>query len=83
MTKDEALEMALWALEDFSLVDKLAFEASEAIKQVLAQPPRKWIGLTFQERCELWNISSKFSPDSVIMHDFAKDVEEELRKKNI
>ena len=47
-----------------------------------SSPQRTWVGLTYQERCELWNISSKFSPDSVIMHDFAKDIELALREKN-
>jgi hypothetical protein len=46
------------------------------------QPKRDWVGLTYQERCELWNIASKFSPDSVIMHDFAKDIEQALKDKN-
>ena len=46
-------------------------------------PSRKeWQGLTYKERCELWNIASKFSPDSVIMHDFARDIERALKEKN-
>jgi hypothetical protein len=43
---------------------------------------REWVGLTYKERCELWNIASKFSPDSVIMHDFARDIEAALKEKN-
>ena len=50
MTKNEALELALLALEDFSITDKLAFKASKAIKKALAQPEqRPWVGLTKED----------------------------------
>lgn len=47
-----------------------------------AQPRREWVGLTYKERCELWNIASKFSPVAVIMHDYAREIESALREKN-
>jgi hypothetical protein len=43
---------------------------------------REWVGLTHKERCELWNIASKFSPDAVIMHDYAREIEAKLKEKN-
>jgi len=47
-----------------------------------APPQREWVGMTHKERCELWNIASKFSPDAVIMHDYAREIEAALREKN-
>jgi len=64
--------------------DEFGFTKSsdEDVPLYTAPPQRKWVGLTYKERCELWNISSKFSPESVIMQDFAKDIESRLRELN-
>lgn len=88
-TLREAAQMALEALQEskpIDIDDPAAFyrsaHAIEALRVALAQPERKWQGLTYKERCELWNIASTFSPDSVIMHDFAKDIERALKERN-
>ena len=48
----------------------------------MPQIQKNWQGLNHKHRCELWNIASKFSPESVMIHDFAKDIEEALKRKN-
>jgi len=60
MTKDEALRMALEALDALCINDYSGYElgkrdahlvdnALTAIKEALAQPEREWIGLTDEE----------------------------------
>jgi hypothetical protein len=84
MSKDEAIELALDALHLWHWTGETTDlnKAYDALLEVIDTPEKPWISLTYKERCELWNISSKFSPDSVIMHDFAKDIELALREKN-
>jgi len=85
MTKDEALKLALEALHLWHWTGETTKfnEAHDALREVVDVPEKSWVGLTYKERCELWNICSMFSPDSVIMHDFAKDIEQALREKNV
>ena len=58
MTKDEALTLALEALENgmkFVWTDperEAGFVAIDAIKEALAQPERSWVGLTREEMVE-------------------------------
>ena len=67
---------------------ELGFWFSEGIagqgclNEPLYTHPKEWQGLTYQERTELWNESVKYSPSDVRMHDFAKDVEANLKQKN-
>ena len=84
MGKDEAIKFALDAIHFWlwtGETNKLN-EAHDVLREFVDSPEKPWIGLTYKERCELWNISSKFSTESVIMHDFAKDIELLLREKN-
>jgi hypothetical protein len=48
----------------------------------IPEPKREWVGLTYQERCELWDEVVKYSPSEVRIHDFAKDIETKLKEKN-
>lgn len=84
MSKDEAIKLALDALHLWHWTGETTDlnKAHDALLEVVNTPEKPWVCLTYKERCELWNISSKFSPESVIMHDFAKDIELALREKN-
>jgi hypothetical protein len=84
MTKNEVIKLALDALHLWHWTGETneLNKAHDALLEIVDTPEKPWVGLTYKERCELWNISSKFSPDSVIMHDFAKDIELALREKN-
>ena len=84
MTKNEVIKLALDALHLWHWTGETLElnKAHDALLEIVDTPEKPWVGLTYKERCELWNISSKFSPDSVIMHDFAKDIELALREKN-
>ena len=102
MTKDEALRMALEALEnsdklingsgnhfglegamdgyyrgcfDIDGNNKLLNEAITAIKKVLAQPQRTWVGLTDEEVNDLYN-------EGMGIHATIEATEAKLRSKN-
>ena len=53
MTKDEALKLALSALNDVRQetfhAEKKVWEAIYTIKKVLSQPQHEWVGLTKEE----------------------------------
>ena len=78
MNKDEALKLALEALERYQ-VKRQDFErfadVITAIKEALAQPERHWVGLTDKEANELWE-----STDSD--WELMKRTEFKLKEKN-
>ena len=84
MTKDEALKMTLEALEADPLemvadanghMVFLKDKAITAIKEVLAQPQRTWVGLTAKEKHE-------FRYSHMTTADFIEDIEAKLKDKN-
>ena len=84
MTKDEALKLALKALEadELDMVDdgsgNMVFrkeQAITAIKEVLAQPQRTWVGLTAKEKHE-------FRYSHMTTADFIEVIEAKLKDKN-
>ena len=88
MTKDEALKLALSALDEvrqetFRLMkdsqtlysEKKVWEAIYTIKKVLAQPQRTWVGLTNGEMIEL-------SEMKLGSWDLILEVEAKLKDKN-
>ena len=91
MTKDEALRMALEALDALCINDYSGYElgkrdahlvdnALTAIKEALAQPEHEWVGLTDEDLKLLsaeWRIVY-----GAWMDDFAKDIEAKLKQKN-
>ena len=90
MTKDEALKLALSALnevrqETFRLMrdgqtlysEKKVWMAIYTIKKVLAQPQRTWVGLTDEEIQECL----KGLPTQTI-DVYAKRIEAKLKEKN-
>ena len=82
MNKDEALHMALNALEpDPELaewyVEKHKEMAIKACKEALAQPERKWVGLTDEEIFETHK-----QVDSMQYLTFGKAIEAKLKDKN-
>ena len=50
MTKDEALKLALKALETAEIDGNCEYGATEIIRKALAQPERTWVGLTDELR---------------------------------
>ena len=46
MTKDEALKLALEALETAGIEGNCVYGATEIVRKALAQPERTWVGLT-------------------------------------
>ena len=88
MTKDEALKLALSALDEvrqetFRLLrDGQKLYAEEkvwstiiSIKEVLAQPQRPWVGLTYQEKHEI-----RYS--HMTSAEFIEFIEAKLKDKN-
>jgi len=88
MTKDEALKMALSTLDEvrqetFRLMrdgQKLYAEDKVwstiiSIKEVLAQPQRTWVGLTYQEKHEI-----RYS--HMTSAEFIEFIEAKLKDKN-
>jgi len=52
-------------------------------KKLYFDPPqRPWVGLTYQERRELWDGAIKYLPSDARIHGFAKDIEAKLKEKN-
>ena len=88
MNKDEALHMALNALEpDPELaewyVEKHKEMAIKACKEALAQPEREWVGLTYEDMIEVWNKLYKERTDVMpLPTTFAKAIEAKLKEKN-
>jgi len=87
MNKDEALHMALNALEpDPELaewyVEKHKEMAIKACKEALAQPERKWVGLTDEQIDQLVVFELGLDADADIMHNFARAIEAKLKQKN-
>ena len=90
MTKDEALKLALSALnevrqETFRLMrngetlhaEKKVWEAIYTIKKVLAQPQRTWVGLTDEEIQQCLNGLPTQTIDV-----YARRIESKLKEKN-
>ena len=88
MTKDEALKLALSALDEvrqetFRLMrdgqtlyaEKKVWEAIYNIKKVLAQPQRTWVGLTDEEKHEI-----RYS--HMTSAEFIEFIEAKLKEKN-
>ena len=88
MTKDEALKLALSALDEvrqetFRLMrdgqtlyaEKKVWEAIYTIKKVLAQPQRTWVGLTDEEKHEI-----RYS--HMTSAEFIEFIEAKLKEKN-
>ena len=88
MTKDEALKLALFALDEvrqetFRLMkdsqtlysEKKVWEAIYTIKKVLAQPQRTWVGLTDEEKHEI-----RYS--HMTSAEFIEVIEAKLKDKN-
>jgi hypothetical protein len=73
MTKEKALRLALEALKDFSVSDKQASEASDAIKAALETEEYEWEGLTEEEFVYFC---------SYVDHDTLSQIENVLRDKN-
>jgi hypothetical protein len=79
MTKDEALRLALEALEaalsdDQLYIDK-SKEAITAIKAALEAPQRTWVGLTEAECGVLWKVD-------MTPFDYYQAIEAKLKEKN-
>ena len=90
MTKDEALRLALSALDEvrqetFRLMrdgqtlysEKKVWEAIYTIKKVLAQPQRTWVGLTDEEIQQCLNGLPTQTIDV-----YARRIEAKLKEKN-
>ena len=75
MTKDEALTLALEALEGADMIDCDMRDAINAIKEVLAQPERPWVGLTGQEKALVASVS-------LDVHDAVHRTDAKLKEKN-
>jgi hypothetical protein len=86
MTKDEALKLALEALESVLANHNGApvlpwIEARDAIKKALAAPVQELVELTHDEVEEVWErVESSDFFDCV--HPFARAIEAKLREKN-
>ena len=87
MTKDEALKMALEALENGKKVREgeggtkfqpaLEDAAMTAIEEALAQPEREWVGLTDEDMDFLYPHGS-----TVWVQETVKNIEAKLKDKN-
>ena len=97
MTKDEALKLALSALDEvrretFRLMkdsqtlysEKKVWEAIYTIKKVLAQPQRTWVGLTKEEIAEFdtWHDNREEEVGWVNPSEIVAYIEAKLKEKN-
>ena len=91
MTKDEALRMALEALDALCINDYNGYElgkrdahlvdnALTAIKKALAQPEREWVGLTDEEIYLCTNHIDRNSRGWA--NEYARSIEAKLKEKN-
>jgi hypothetical protein len=93
--KDEALKLALEALENELCIDwtnndefnasaEKMHEAITAIKEALEQPEqeRPWVGLTFEERNGIWRKEIGWGDPSHNDEDLMKAIEAKLKEKN-
>jgi len=91
MTKDEALRMALEALDALCINDYSGYElgkrdahlvdnALTAIKKALAQPEREWVGLTDEEIYLCTNHIDRNSRGWA--NEYARSIEAKLKEKN-
>ena len=96
-TQKEALRMALEALDALCINDYSGYElgkrdahlvdnALTAIKKALAQPEREWVGLTYEERNDLYEkyhdqngLPKQGYPDGF---DYERAIEAKLKQKN-
>ena len=85
MTKDEALRLALEALDALCINDYSGYElgkrdahlvdnALTAIKEALAQPEHEWVGLTDEDELD-WEEGGN-------LKDLVKAIEAKLKQKN-
>jgi len=83
MTRDEALRMAIEAIENADYHNDL--QAIAVIKEMMAQPEyvafmdtphRPWVGLTKEERHEISMANRPYCADVMAAH------EEELKRRN-
>jgi len=92
MTKDEALKLALEALENgmkFVWTDperEAGFVAIDAIKEALAQPQRPWVGLTDEEVEKLDCVQALWQDEGECeihgVKEFYRNIEAKLKEKN-
>jgi ribosomal protein S13 len=76
MTQNEALKLALKALETAEIDGNCEYGATEIIRKALTQPERTWVGLTDEE------ISAIDWKSNETLHDFAKEIEAKLKQLN-
>jgi hypothetical protein len=92
MTKDEALKLALKALEtelsidwtnndEFNASAEKMHEAITAIKEALAQPQRIWQGLTDEEIDHIYT-GIRAVHHEIDSYVFARAIEAKLKEKN-
>ena len=83
MTKDEALKLALEALEkyahDFGSSD-LSVKAMYVARKTLAQ--RTWVGLTELEKAEITSLKWWDWEDTFDIEGFIRAIEAKLKEKN-
>ena len=89
MTKDEALKLALEALGEIEWSNNSQWQSDRAkvaitaIKEALAQPAqRPWVGLTFEERNDIWIYEFGWGYPSHNDEDLMKAIEAKLKEKN-
>ena len=97
MTKDEALKLALSALDEvrqetFRLMkdsqtlysEKKVWEAIYTIKKVLSQPQRTWVGLTKEEIAEFdtWHDNREEEVGWCNPSEIVAYIEAKLKEKN-
>ena len=77
-SQDEALKLALEALETAEIDGNCEYGATEIIRKALAQPERTWVGLTDEE---IWTILQfrGYNSDTI---EIAKAIEAKLKEKN-
>ena len=82
MTKEEALTLALEALEGADMIDCDMRDAINAIKEVLAQPERPWVELTDAEIQDCYNAAYRVVQGRRLEVTFARAIGVKLKEKN-
>ena len=77
---EEALKLALEALETAEIDGNCEYGATEIIRKALAQPERTWVGLTDEEVLKFRDIVPNTLGYDLI--EFAQAIETKLKEKN-
>jgi hypothetical protein len=69
--------------EAFNEIERRSIAKKDAVKAQLDKPQRTWVGLTEEERREIWNVGEKKDQAlRALLIQTIRDIEAKLKEKN-